>query len=96
MIGKAKNITNQRQGVGECRNVEWRHSLQPALAKLESILLGRHGRTLSERLVFQPKPVFLTGKNISLENAFAGTACPNTSDPILDANPPGPFCFDCG
>ena len=39
---------------------------------------------------------FLKDKNIPVKNAFAGTACPNTSDPILDANPPGPFCFNCG
>jgi len=28
-------------------------------------------------------------------NMFAQTTCPSTSDPVLLANPPGPFCFSC-
>lgn len=39
--------------------------------------------------------VYLYGKDVYAENAFTGTACPNTGDPILDATPPGPFCFNC-
>ena len=30
-----------------------------------------------------------------VNNMFVGTACPNTSDPVLDASPPGPFCHNC-
>eukprot|EP00977_Amphora_coffeiformis_P011350 scaffold2737_cov156-Amphora_coffeaeformis.AAC.7 len=39
--------------------------------------------------------MILYGKNVYVKNAFAGTACPNMSDPILDVIPPGPFCFNC-
>ena len=28
-------------------------------------------------------------------DAFRNTACPNASDPILESDPPTPFCFAC-
>ena len=34
-------------------------------------------------------------KNAIVSRMFANTSCPVTSDPVLSANPPGPFCHLC-
>ena len=32
---------------------------------------------------------------VSVAGMFTNTSCPTTADPVLNANPPGPYCYTC-
>jgi hypothetical protein len=35
-------------------------------------------------------------KTANVGDMFSGSGCENKADPILNDEPPGPFCADCG